>query len=139
MPSNKRAKLTSKIQIGKTSGLVLTLTGILKAILLVAISVVIWRTPISMLQALGYGIALLGSPTYSLGYDNIVKIFSNLSAAANSYGAVPGSPNGVRGGLLTKRYVVLGTAVIGFLFVIALLFSWVSSVPTITTSPLGTN
>lgn len=131
-------------QIGKTSGLVLTLTGILKAILLVAVSVLIWQTPISLLQVLGYGVALVGLTYYSLGSDGVVKVYNNtssyLNAMMNSYGAVPGSADGVRGGLLTKRYLVLGSAVFGCLFVTALLFMWVSSVPTgIATAAAGTN
>ncbi|KAH8710652.1 putative sugar phosphate/phosphate translocator [Beauveria bassiana] len=136
--------IASVFLIGKTSGLVLTLTGILKAILLVAVSVVIWKTPITLLQAVGYGIALLGLSYYSLGYDGTLKVYNNsfayISATFNSYGAVPGSPDGVRGGLLTRRYIVLGSAVLGLLFVLAVLYGWVNAVPTgMPTTSLGAN
>lgn len=141
----RKQLLTWNLQIGKTSGLVLTLTGILKAILLVAVSVVIWNTPITMLQALGYTIALFGLTYYSLGTDGLTKVYNNTSswitATMNNYGSVPGSEGGVRGGLLTKRYVMLGSAIFGFLFVIAIFFMWVNSVPTglETATTLGTN
>lgn len=55
--------------IGKTSSLVMTLCGVLKDILLVAASMLIWGTPISALQAFGYSIALGGMVYYKLGYD----------------------------------------------------------------------
>ncbi|GAB1314296.1 Sugar phosphate transporter domain-containing protein [Madurella fahalii] len=68
--------VSSVFLIGKTSGLVMTLTGILKNILLVIISVMIWHTAISWLQFLGYSIALAGLVYYSLGWDQIVTISS---------------------------------------------------------------
>jgi len=48
------------------------LTGILKNILLVVASVVIWKTAITPLQVLGYGIACFGLVHYSLGWDQMV-------------------------------------------------------------------
>ncbi|RDL41355.1 Multidrug resistance efflux transporter EmrE [Venustampulla echinocandica] len=53
--------------IGKTSGLVLTLCGVLKDILLVMASILIWGTKISGLQVFGYSIALCGMLYYKLG------------------------------------------------------------------------
>lgn len=52
----------------------MTLTGILKNILLVIISVLIWHTAVSWLQFLGYSIALAGLVYYSLGWDQMVAI-----------------------------------------------------------------
>ena len=49
----------------------MTLTGILKNILLVAISVLIWNTAISFLQFFGYTIALIGLVYYSVGWEQI--------------------------------------------------------------------
>jgi len=46
--------------IGVGSGLILTLAGVLKDIILVSSSVLIFRTPIAPLQILGYSIALGG-------------------------------------------------------------------------------
>jgi len=55
--------------IGKTSVLVLTLCGVLKDILLVAASMLIWGTPVTGLQFFGYGLALCGMIYFKLGYD----------------------------------------------------------------------
>jgi drug/metabolite transporter (DMT)-like permease len=46
--------------ISNTSALVLTLAGIFKDILLVALSVTVFGSPVTPLQYAGYGIALLG-------------------------------------------------------------------------------
>lgn len=51
----------------------MTLTGILKNILLVIVSVMIWNTHIAPLQVVGYTIALAGLMYYSLGYDQILN------------------------------------------------------------------
>ncbi|KAI9347295.1 triose-phosphate transporter family-domain-containing protein [Obelidium mucronatum] len=50
--------------IGKTSSLVMCLSGVFKDILLVAISVLIWASPVTVLQVFGYGIALIGLVWY---------------------------------------------------------------------------
>ncbi|KAK3499972.1 triose-phosphate transporter family-domain-containing protein [Neurospora hispaniola] len=70
--------ISSVCLIGRTSGLVMTLTGILKNILLVVASVMIWQTSITPLQFLGYAIALAGLVYYSLGRDQIVEIATQL-------------------------------------------------------------
>lgn len=44
----------------------MNLTGILKSIILVVASLLIWATPITFTQVLGYGIALAGMFYYSL-------------------------------------------------------------------------
>ncbi|KAL2157207.1 hypothetical protein VTH06DRAFT_6343 [Thermothelomyces fergusii] len=66
--------VSSVFLIGKTSGLVMTLTGILKNILLVIISVAIWHTTISWLQFFGYAVALAGLLYYSVGGDQIALL-----------------------------------------------------------------
>lgn len=55
--------------IGKTSSLVLTLCGVLKDILLVGLSMLIFKDPVSLLQAFGYSIALAGMVYYKVGAD----------------------------------------------------------------------
>ncbi|KAI8586278.1 triose phosphate/3-phosphoglycerate/phosphate translocator [Geranomyces variabilis] len=50
--------------IGKTSSLVLCLAGIAKDIILVAISSILWATPIGDWQVIGYSIALVGMMWY---------------------------------------------------------------------------
>ncbi|PHH84451.1 hypothetical protein CDD83_1929 [Cordyceps sp. RAO-2017] len=63
--------VASVFLIGKTSGLVMTLSSILKNILLIAVSLIIWNTSITLLQFVGYGIALAGLVYYSIGYDQL--------------------------------------------------------------------
>ncbi|KAL7625056.1 hypothetical protein AAE478_004270 [Parahypoxylon ruwenzoriense] len=63
--------VSSVLLIGKTSGLVLVLTGILKNILLVITAVMIWGTPIAPIQLLGYGIALVSLLLYQSGWREI--------------------------------------------------------------------
>jgi drug/metabolite transporter (DMT)-like permease len=57
--------------IGKTSAVVLTLCGVLKDIMLVAASMMIWGTQVTPLQFFGYSIALGGMVYYKLGYDKL--------------------------------------------------------------------
>ncbi|KAF8458540.1 triose-phosphate transporter family-domain-containing protein [Kalaharituber pfeilii] len=64
--------------IGKTSSLVLTLSGVLKDISLVCASVVIWSTPISALQLFGYTITIAGLLVYKLGTDKLTEAFSSM-------------------------------------------------------------
>lgn len=57
--------------IGKTSAVVLTLSGVLKDILLVVASMLIFRDPVSGTQVFGYSIALGGLIYYKLGADGV--------------------------------------------------------------------
>lgn len=50
--------------VGAGSGLVLTLAGVFKDILLISGAVLIWGTPITPLQVFGYSIALGGLVLY---------------------------------------------------------------------------
>jgi hypothetical protein len=71
----------------------MTLTGILKNILLVIISVMIWHTAITPLQFLGYSVALAGLLYYSLGKDQLVALGQAAWVyARGGYEAVRGSP-----------------------------------------------
>jgi arginine exporter protein ArgO len=78
---------TDTSQIGKTSGLVLTLCGVLKDILLVIASVLIWGTMISGLQIFGYSIALGGMLYYKLGADAIKDYFKDGGRRWAEFGA----------------------------------------------------
>ena len=62
---------TNCAQIGKTSSLVLTLTGILKSILLVVAGVLVWGSPIGSLQLIGYSLATVGLFFYSVPFEAI--------------------------------------------------------------------
>ncbi|KAI1341977.1 TPT-domain-containing protein [Xylariaceae sp. FL0016] len=64
--------ISSVFLIGKTSGLVLILAGILKNIILVTAAVAIWGTPITPLQLAGYSIALLGLFLYQSSWRELL-------------------------------------------------------------------
>jgi hypothetical protein len=64
------------LQIGRTSSLVLTLCGVLKDVLLVAASMMLWHTPVSNLQFFGYAISLGGLNYYKLSPDQIKSSFT---------------------------------------------------------------
>lgn len=49
----------------------MTLCGVLKDVMLVIASMIIWGTPVTGLQFFGYSIALAGMVYYKLGYDAI--------------------------------------------------------------------
>ncbi|KAI9791181.1 MAG: hypothetical protein M1816_004173 [Peltula sp. TS41687] len=72
--------------IGKTSSLVLTLCGVLKDILLVAASMMIWGTRVTALQAFGYTIALGGLIYYKLGAEKLKAYFSEGGRTWMDYG-----------------------------------------------------
>lgn len=59
--------------IGRTSSLVLTLCGVLKDILLVVLSIVIWGTTVTLLQFVGYSVALGGLVWYKLGPEKVME------------------------------------------------------------------
>lgn len=64
----------------------MTLCGVLKDILLVVASVMIWNTPLSRLQLFGYGIALCGLVYYKLGAATIKAQFNEGSRQWAEYG-----------------------------------------------------
>jgi len=72
--------------IGKTSGLVLTLCGVLKDVLLVGASILIWGTKISGLQCFGYTIALMGMLYYKLGSKELKPFLSECSRRWSEFG-----------------------------------------------------
>ena len=65
----------------------MTLCGVLKDILLVCASILIWGTPVSLLQFFGYSIALGGMVYYRLGADSIKSFFSEAGRRWAEYGA----------------------------------------------------
>ncbi|KAK1969335.1 triose-phosphate transporter [Colletotrichum sublineola] len=68
--------VSSVFLIGKTSGLVMTLTGILKNIFLIFASITIWHTSITFMQLFGYSIALFGLVVYSIGWEQFQTMIS---------------------------------------------------------------
>jgi drug/metabolite transporter (DMT)-like permease len=75
--------------ISNTSALVLTLSGIVKDILLVILSIVIFGSPVTPLQYFGYAVALLGLNLHKEYKKNPEKI-SNLLRYLISCGYVEG-------------------------------------------------
>ena len=65
----------------------MTLCGVLKDVLLVAASILIWGTPISGLQYFGYSLALCGLIYYRLGAATIKAQFSEGQRIWAEYGA----------------------------------------------------
>ncbi|KAM4064443.1 triose-phosphate transporter family protein [Hirsutella rhossiliensis] len=63
--------VASVFLIGKTSGLIMTLASIMKNMLLVLISIIIWNTKITLTQFFGYSISLAGLVYYSVGFDQL--------------------------------------------------------------------
>jgi hypothetical protein len=109
----------------------MTLTGILKNILLVIISVLIWHTSISWLQCLGYAIALAGLVYYSIGWDQLVGISSGLwlyakgvfDSARGGYSSVSGSEGDAANGAgrlpaAVRRGLIMGVALIVVLILV---------------------
>ncbi|KAF7719737.1 Triose-phosphate transporter family protein [Penicillium ucsense] len=95
--------------IGKTSSLVMTLCGVLKDILLVAASMLIWNTPVSGLQFFGYSVALVGLVYYKLGGEKIREYTGQANRAWAEYG----STNPAK-----RKFIIFGAgALIFFLFV----------------------
>ncbi|KAI9882891.1 MAG: hypothetical protein M1823_005363 [Watsoniomyces obsoletus] len=98
--------------IGKTSSLVLTLCGVLKDILLVAASMMIWGTPVSPLQMFGYSIALGGLVYYKLGADKLKEYLGHGGRAWAEYGVK--HP-------VMRKLLVLGAALMTMLLTMGML------------------
>jgi hypothetical protein len=99
--------------IGKTSSLVLTLSGVLKDILLVAASIAIWGTHVTGLQFFGYSIALGGLVYYKLGVNGIKQMFSDKSG-------LPFSTAGISKVSGWKKITAIAVFVaLGFLFLMS--------------------
>jgi drug/metabolite transporter (DMT)-like permease len=111
--------IASVFLIGKTSGLVMTLTGIFKNILLVVASVIIWNTQITPLQFLGYGLALCGLVYYSLGYEKLAQGY----VAVKNYVVSPGesSESSEGGSGKSKRWMFVAVGVVIFSSILTVL------------------
>ncbi|KAJ5894288.1 sugar phosphate/phosphate translocator [Penicillium taxi] len=71
--------------IGKTSAVVLTMAGILKDILLVCASMIIFRDPVTGQQFFGYSIALGGLVYYKLGPEKLRTMSTDVRLQAAEY------------------------------------------------------
>lgn len=74
--------------IAHTSALVLTLAGIVKDILLVMLSVYVFNSPVTLIQYIGYSIALLGlnvHKEYKKNPERMGQIFTSIATCGKSY------------------------------------------------------
>ncbi|KAF2760052.1 TPT-domain-containing protein [Pseudovirgaria hyperparasitica] len=96
--------------IGKTSSLVLTLSGVLKDILLVLCSMLLFHDPVSLLQAFGYSVALGGLVYYKLGTDKLKEYIGQGSRSWAEFGATRPALRKliVFGVILFTMFVLLG-------------------------------
>lgn len=90
----------------------LTLCGVLKDILLVGASMMIWGTLVTPLQMFGYSIALGGLVYYKLGAEKLKEYLGHGGRAWAEYGA----KHPVR-----RKLIVIGTVLATFLFTMGLL------------------
>ncbi|KAF1963314.1 TPT-domain-containing protein [Byssothecium circinans] len=97
--------------IGKTSSLVLTLSGVLKDILLVFASMLLFHDPVSLLQAFGYSIALGGLIYYKLGAEKIKEYLGQGSMAWAELGQTRPALRKllIFGGICISFFLVLGS------------------------------
>ena len=73
------------MQIGKTSAVVLTLSGVLKDILLVMASMGIFGDPVTPIQYFGYSIALGGLVYYKLGGEKMQQLTAQTKLTVGNF------------------------------------------------------
>jgi hypothetical protein len=85
----------------------MTLCGVLKNILLVIASVLIWGTIITWLQFFGYGIATAGLVYYGVGYEGVMTYYAvTQSYARKLWEGEPDTSTAPRPTLLRKALVI---------------------------------
>ncbi|EHA47447.1 hypothetical protein MCOR07_009041 [Pyricularia oryzae] len=101
--------VASVMLIGKTSSLVLTLSGILKNILLIVVAVLFYAEKVSLMQFVGYSIALGALTYYSLGWD----VIKSRSVAAADWTRAMFSSSGDAGlSPAVRRALILGVVML---------------------------
>lgn len=115
--------VASVFLIGKTSSLVLTLTGILKNILLIIAAVLIWNDTITGLQVFGYAIAIVGLLVYSdaLKREHIESAFSRVARFFDSPSLDESK--------LSARTRIVATFALGVLIVVLVYFGFMAPGP----------
>ncbi|KAI1367669.1 triose-phosphate transporter family-domain-containing protein [Xylaria arbuscula] len=103
--------------IGKTNAVVLTMSGVLKDILLVVASMAIFGDPVTLQQYFGYSIALAGLVYYKLGAEKLQQMTTDARLTINEVRR--SNPAGFKLGLIC-----------GGLFFLAFIFmSWSNGLP----------
>ncbi|KAI3338614.1 triose-phosphate transporter family-domain-containing protein [Ustulina deusta] len=103
--------------IGKTSAVVLTMSGVLKDILLVVASMAIFGDPVTLQQYFGYSIALAGLVYYKLGAEKLQQMTTDAKLTINEVRRA--NPAGFK----------LGVICGGLFFVAFIFMSWSSGIP----------
>ncbi|KAJ5653899.1 sugar phosphate/phosphate translocator [Penicillium lividum] len=94
--------------IGKTSAVVLTMAGILKDILLVCASMMIFRDPVTPLQFFGYSIALAGLCYYKLGAEKMQSLATDVRLQVGEYRrSNPAKAKGIAAGAVITIIVII--------------------------------
>ncbi|KAJ5629813.1 sugar phosphate/phosphate translocator [Penicillium herquei] len=94
--------------IGKTSAVVLTMAGILKDILLVCASMLIFRDPVTPLQFFGYSIALAGLCYYKLGAEKIQSLSTDVRLQVGEYRrSNPAKAKGIAAGAVATVILIV--------------------------------
>lgn len=97
--------------------MVLTLCGVLKDILLVGASILIWGTRISLLQMFGYSIALGGLIYYKLGSDMLKDRYTKLRADGSLVWQKFGNKNPA-----LRKAMIIGATVLFMLLGLGMLY-----------------
>jgi hypothetical protein len=79
------AWLTRIHKIGKTSAVVLTMSGVLKDVLLVFASMILFHDPVTGQQFFGYSIALAGLVYYKLGPEKLQSLAKDTQLQISQY------------------------------------------------------
>ncbi|KAI0506560.1 triose-phosphate transporter family-domain-containing protein [Xylaria bambusicola] len=103
--------------IGKTNAVVLTMSGVLKDILLVVASMVIFGDPVTLQQYFGYSIALAGLVYYKLGAEKLQQMTTDAKLTINEVRR--SNPAGFKLGLICS----------GLFFVAFIFMSWSKGLP----------
>ncbi|KAI0418559.1 triose-phosphate transporter family-domain-containing protein [Xylaria grammica] len=103
--------------IGKTNAVVLTMSGVLKDILLVVASMAIFGDPVTLQQYFGYSIALAGLVYYKLGAEKLQQMTTDAKLTINEVRR--SNPAGFK----------LGVICGGLFFVAFVFMSWSSGLP----------
>ncbi|KAK5625336.1 hypothetical protein RRF57_001052 [Xylaria bambusicola] len=103
--------------IGKTNAVVLTMSGVLKDILLVVASMVIFGDPVTLQQYFGYSIALAGLVYYKLGAEKLQQMTTDAKLTINEVRR--SNPAGFKLGLICA----------GLFFMAFIFMSWSNGLP----------
>ena len=97
----------------------MTLCGVLKNILLVIASVLIWGTIITFLQILGYGVATCGLIYYGVGYEGVMTYFNVTKSYATKLWEGELTTSTGNGGMRGRKAVLVGMYTIIVVLLIA--------------------